>query len=52
MARYIGRHGTGRVAKAGLISSVPSLITFTGSTPVGRGIGAIASGGEHLKHVA
>lgn len=31
---------------------VPSLITFTGSTPVGRGIGAIASGGEHLKHVA
>ncbi|MCU1726875.1 aldehyde dehydrogenase family protein [Pseudomonas sp. 7P_10.2_Bac1] len=31
---------------------VPSLITFTGSTPVGRGIGAIASGGDHLKHVA
>lgn len=31
---------------------VPSLITFTGSTPVGRGIGAIANGGEHLKHVA
>lgn len=30
----------------------PSLITFTGSTPVGRGIGRIASGGEHLKHVA
>jgi aldehyde dehydrogenase (NAD+) len=31
---------------------VPSLITFTGSTPVGRGIGRIASGGAHLKHVA
>ena len=31
---------------------VPALITFTGSTPVGRGIGRIASGGEHLKHVA
>ena len=31
---------------------VPSLITFTGSTPVGRGIGSIASGGAHLKHVA
>jgi aldehyde dehydrogenase (NAD+) len=31
---------------------LPSLITFTGSTPVGRGIGRIASGGEHLKHVA
>lgn len=32
--------------------AVPALITFTGSTPVGRGIGRIASGGEHLKHVA
>ncbi|MFP3334309.1 aldehyde dehydrogenase family protein, partial [Pseudomonas sp. SIMBA_064] len=31
---------------------LPSLITFTGSTPVGRGIGRIASGGQHLKHVA
>lgn len=31
---------------------VPSFISFTGSTPVGRGIGRIASGGEHLKHVA
>ncbi|MGY4816766.1 aldehyde dehydrogenase family protein [Pseudomonas chlororaphis subsp. piscium] len=31
---------------------IPSLITFTGSTPVGRGIGRIASGGAHLKHVA
>lgn len=32
--------------------SVPSLISFTGSTPVGRNIGRIASGGKHLKHVA
>lgn len=31
---------------------VPSFISFTGSTPVGRGIGRIASGGEHLKRVA
>ena len=31
---------------------VPSLITFTGSTPVGRNIGRLASGGQHLKHVA
>ena len=31
---------------------VPSFISFTGSTAVGRGIGRIASGGEHLKHVA
>ena len=31
---------------------VPSFISFTGSTQVGRSIGRIASGGEHLKHVA
>ena len=31
---------------------VPGFISFTGSTPVGRNIGRIASGGEHLKHVA
>lgn len=31
---------------------VPSFISFTGSTDVGRGIGRIASGGEHLKRVA
>lgn len=32
--------------------SIPSMISFTGSTPVGRGIGKIAGGGEHLKRVA
>ena len=31
---------------------IPSFISFTGSTPVGRNIGRIASGGDHLKHVA
>ena len=31
---------------------VPSFISFTGSTPVGRNIGRITAGGEHLKHVA
>ena len=31
---------------------MPAFISFTGSTDVGRGIGRIASGGEHLKHVA
>lgn len=31
---------------------VPAFISFTGSTQVGRSIGRIASGGEHLKHVA
>jgi len=31
---------------------VPSFVSFTGSTPVGRNIGSLANGGEHLKHVA
>ncbi len=31
---------------------VPRLISFTGSTEVGRGIGRIASGGRHIKRVA
>lgn len=31
---------------------MPAFISFTGSTQVGRNIGRIASGGEHLKHVA
>lgn len=31
---------------------VPKLITFTGSTAVGRGIGAKTTGGEHIKRVA
>ncbi|OEY66097.1 aldehyde dehydrogenase family protein [Marinobacter sp. X15-166B] len=31
---------------------VPALISFTGSTPVGKQIGTIATGGRHLKKVA
>jgi aldehyde dehydrogenase (NAD+) len=31
---------------------VPRMISFTGSTPVGRRIGGICSGGEHIKKVA
>lgn len=31
---------------------VPSLISFTGSTPVGKNIGKIATGGRYLKKVA
>lgn len=31
---------------------LPRLISFTGSTSVGRGIGRIAAGGEHIKRVA
>jgi non-heme chloroperoxidase len=35
VARYIGRHGTRRVAKAALISSVPPLMLQTASNPDG-----------------
>ena len=35
VARYIGRHGTGRVAKAGLISAVPPLMLKTAANPGG-----------------
>jgi non-heme chloroperoxidase len=35
VARYIGRHGTGRVAKAGLISAVPPLMLRTEENPGG-----------------
>ncbi|HZM54227.1 MAG TPA: aldehyde dehydrogenase family protein [Acidimicrobiales bacterium] len=31
---------------------IPRLISFTGSTPVGKRVGTIAIGGEHLKRVA
>ncbi|MDM5180122.1 alpha/beta hydrolase [Massilia sp. DJPM01] len=35
VARYIGRHGTRRVAKAGLISAVPPLMLQTDANPGG-----------------
>jgi non-heme chloroperoxidase len=35
VARYIGRHGTGRVAKAVLIGAVPPLMLQTGANPGG-----------------
>src|ERR1700753_118495 len=35
VARYIGRHGTKRVAKAVLISAVPPLMLKTASNPEG-----------------
>ncbi|AGF71184.1 aldehyde dehydrogenase family protein [Corynebacterium halotolerans] len=31
---------------------VPRLISFTGSTPVGKHVGSLATGGDHLKKVA
>jgi len=40
IARYIGRHGTKRVAKAALISAVPPLILKTESNPGGLTIDA------------
>jgi non-heme chloroperoxidase len=35
ITRYIGRHGTSRIAKAGLISAVPPLMVKTDSNPGG-----------------
>lgn len=35
IARYIGRHGTGRIGKAGLISAVPPLMVRTAANPGG-----------------
>jgi non-heme chloroperoxidase len=35
VARYVGRHGTKRVAKAVLIGAVPPLMLKTGANPVG-----------------
>lgn len=35
VARYIGRHGTGRVAKAVLISAIPPLMLKTPANPLG-----------------
>lgn len=40
VARYIGRHGTRRVAKAVLISAIPPLMLKTGANPAGLPIGA------------
>ncbi len=40
VARYIGRHGTGRVAKAVLISAVPPLLLKTPANPGGLPIEA------------
>jgi non-heme chloroperoxidase len=35
VARYVGRHGTGRVAKLGLISAVPPIMLRTEANPIG-----------------
>ena len=59
VARYIGRHGTGRVAKAGLISAVPPLMMKTAANPDGLPIevfdqiraGVIADRSQFFKDV-
>ncbi|MFC7477762.1 alpha/beta fold hydrolase [Dankookia sp. GCM10030260] len=38
VARYIGRHGTGRVAKAVLIGAIPPLMLKTAANPIGTPI--------------
>jgi non-heme chloroperoxidase len=38
VARYVGRHGTGRVAKLGLIAAVTPLMLQTKSNPIGTPI--------------
>jgi non-heme chloroperoxidase len=35
VARYIGRHGTGRVAKAALVSAVPPIMVKSDTNPEG-----------------
>jgi non-heme chloroperoxidase len=38
VARYVGRHGTDRVAKAVLVSAIPPLMLKTGANPAGMPI--------------
>ncbi|QPI50518.1 alpha/beta hydrolase [Massilia antarctica] len=60
VARYIGRHGTKRVAKAGLISAVPPLMLQTEANPGGLPIsvfdgiraGALANRSELYRDIA
>ncbi|HSX72343.1 MAG TPA: alpha/beta hydrolase [Pseudomonas sp.] len=60
VARYIGRHGTDRVAKAGLISAVPPLMLKTESNPDGLPIevfdgiraGSVADRSQLYKDIA
>ena len=50
VARYVGRHGTGRIAKLGLISAVPPLMLKTDDNPGGlprEVFDGIRAGSEH-----
>ena len=45
--------GSGSLIGDALVDhAIPKLISFTGSTPVGQGLGQKAMGGKHLKRVA
>ena len=60
VARYIGRHGTKRVAKAILVSSVPPLMLKTAANPIGLPIevfdgiraGSVADRSQLYKDIA
>ncbi|MCO7573752.1 MULTISPECIES: alpha/beta fold hydrolase [Pseudomonas chlororaphis group] len=60
VARYIGRHGSGRLAKAGLISAVPPLMLKTEANPGGLPLevfdgiraGAVADRSQLYKDIA
>ncbi|WP_025131296.1 alpha/beta fold hydrolase [Pseudomonas sp. PH1b] len=60
VARYIGRHGTARLAKAGLISAVPPLMLKTAANPGGLPLevfdgiraGAVADRSQLYKDIA
>jgi non-heme chloroperoxidase len=60
ITRYVGRHGTGRVAKLGLISAVPPLMLRTAANPGGLPIdvfdgiraGSIADRSKLYKDIA
>ena len=60
MARYIGRHGTKRLAKAALVAAVPPLMVKTAANPGGMPIevfdkirlGSIADRSQLYKDIA
>lgn len=49
VTRYIGRHGTGRVAKAVLISAIPPLMLKTETNPLGTPIEAFDNSRENVR---
>ena len=49
VARYIGRHGTGRLSKAALISAVPPLMLQTAANPIGLPIAVFDELREKLR---